>query len=446
MAVNHQKWYTYYNNCNDKLNSLLSNTTLYDKSVLIATKDVNHANFMFTKFVSIEQFYQYYCNTTFDNHMFYAILTTTQRFLYLDIDYKLESKLDKYEIRTLSKNIYDCLIKFVHTYGNQFEFKNNNNDWLIWNGSRNNKFSLHILNPQQLLNIKLQKTFALKFDSWLHINNKVPKQLRIDSCIYHSNYQLWRLPYCHNGDKNSVLVLQNSKLPLIKQFELSCMVNIPEKYKLNNKIINNIQKISTLSKNEIKVESLRYNHCIIQNLLQTNNIKPYKNHELIVKQHLCPISQQKHQNNTARIKLYYVTNTIMYCVFTCMKDTCREIMKQKYINLSHKWNYPWVIEHLIKINKLLIIEKVDTLLKKTFDTKILTFNKTAYSNAIIKTSKLRFNINNMLFSCFFTDDVIHSKCLKNALYMYSKNKTHYKYYSDEVTIYCNNCKIFINSS
>ena len=100
----------------------------------------------------------------------------------------------------------------------------------------------------------------------------------------------------------------------------------------------------------------------------------------------------------------------------------------------------------MKIDNLQVMKQIDTLLKKLFDNDTLQFNKNSYSNAIIKITKLQFNMNNMIFSCFFSNDVIHTKCLNNALYMYSKNKRHYKYYQSEVTVYCDKCKIFINSS
>ena len=456
MSVDKHKWYFYYNNSDDKINSLLSNITLYDKSVLIATK--KNDNFRFTKFADIKQFYRYYCNTTFNNHTYYAILTTSKRFIYLDIDYKLQKKLHNYQIKTLIANIYNNLKKFVLTYGSQFNINNNYNQWLIWNATRDNKFSLHILNSKQSLDIAILKSFAIQFNCWLHFNQKVPKNLKVDSCIYHANYQLWRLPNCHNGDTKSALLLYNSTMPLIKQFELSCMIDIAWDSGMSNtrsiesqKMINLASNNATINDNcdnyldERRIDVYSTNYPVIQNLLQTNNIKPYKNQELIVKKHFCPVSQQKHQNNTGRIKIFIISNSIVYYVYNCMKHTCRLIMQQKFINLSHKWHYPWVIEHFAKINNSQTIKQIDELIKKLFDDNVLQFRRNSYSNAIIKESKLRFNTNKMIFSCFLSNDVLHTQCLNNVLYMYSKNKQHSKYYKNEVTVYCNNCKIFFNS-
>ena len=135
----------------------------------------------------------------------------------------------------------------------------------------------------------------------------------------------------------------------------------------------------------------------------------------------------------------------MYYVYNCIKDTCRLIMQRKFINLSHKWHYPWVIEHFMKMDNSQTIKKIDKLIKNLFDDNILQFKKNSHSNAIIKKAKLQFNVNKLIFSCFLSNDVLHTQCLDNTLYMYSKNKEHYKYYKNEVIVYCNTCKIFINS-
>ena len=458
--------------------------TIYPQNVLIAQKKDNC--WIYAKFVTMDQFIKHYENCEITKRSFYAILTEESRYLYLDIDYKLSSYLSLTKHTLLISTIQKYLNKFVAIYGNKFGIKYKNSKWIIWDASRlsNNKkyfvdkFSLHIIDVGNILHYLDIKLFAEKFSYWLTKNNAIFDDCVIDNNIYHAGYQAWRLPYNHNGDKRALLKLYNQTMNLKDQFEINVMnklKNVESSYlnKLNlieNRITNKQytlvtkntlqQPISQLNKNSLTV--IEFNHIPINyvypNLIKLNQMihkklyiifgvcmpKKIKNYEYILTNHYCPILKGVHKRNSGRLLLLHIPNHINseHCVYICMDAVCRKRMKQLFICLSTKFKRPWLMYKLHNLNEKLLIE-LDTFIDLLINNNILIYNK-ENEQSIIKTNKLRFEQKNLIFSTYTNDKVIHKTCGLNNISLSYKHPTHRFINYGGLTLYCKNCKIFVN--
>ena len=68
--------------------------------------------------------------------------------------------------------------------------------------------------------------------------------------------------------------------------------------------------------------------------MKSNRIKS----EFRVRQHDYPIINQKHDNNAAGIKMIQMkmTDNVVYCQYVCIKETCRQIMENKFIYITQQ--------------------------------------------------------------------------------------------------------------
>ena len=483
--MQHIEWYPFFNNQNQDIDMVLTRKeTIYPQNVLIAQKKNNC--WIYAKFVTMDQFIEHYKDCDIKERTFYAILTDKTRYLYLDIDYKLSSYLSLTEHELLISTIQKYLNKFVAIYGNKFGIKYKNSKWIIWDASRlsNNKkyfvdkFSLHIIDVGNILHYLDIKLFAEKFSYWLTKNNAIFDDCVIDNNIYHAGYQAWRLPYNHNGDERALLKLYNQTMNLKDQFEINIMhklKNIESSYlnELNlieNKIAN---KQYTLAKNvtiqhpinqfcKSSLTIFQFNgipmNCIYPNLINVGQIihkklyimlgvnmhKKIKNYEYILTNHYCPILKGVHKRNSGRLLLLHIPNhsNSEHCAYICMDAVCRKRMRQKFICLSTKFKRPWLMYKLHNLDEKLLIE-LDTFIDLLINNNILIYNKES-EQSIIKTNKLRFDQKNLIFSTYINDKVIHNACGLNNISLSYKHSAHRFINYGGLTLYCKNCKIFVN--
>ena len=479
-------WYPFFNNQqkNEEL-VLIKNETIYPENILIAKK--TSTSWQYTKFGSIQKFMTYYTKCNIENKTFYSVLTNKTRYLYLDIDYKLETKLLIKDHKLLISTIKHHLNKFVVIYGRQFGIKHKQCNWIIWDGSRLHcsqkyfvhKFSLHIVDIGNMMHYLDIKLFAETFSFWLNNNNILSINCIIDNNIYHDGYQPWRLPYNHNGDKKSLLRLYENKMSLIEQFTINIMnkigniklVHLTKNKNLNNKISDRIHNKTTHSnhysditnyhlsiKNKpFKIPNIPKIYFYpnlqnpekkicnkIRNIFQISMPNKISNYEYILTQHYCPIIKKKHRRNSARLLLLHIPNTIdsEHCIYTCMDQDCRMIMKQQFINLTTTtFKRPWLIYNLHHLDEQILME-IDTFIDLLISTNILSYNNNQQS--IIKANKIKFNYSNIIFSTFIHDTVMHNKCKCNNMSLSYRSATHKYVKYGKITLYCRHCKTFIN--
>ena len=481
--MNNIKWYPFYNNPQKKKEFvLIRNETIYPHNVLIAKK--TKKTWLYTKFTSLNKFIKYFANCNLKDKKLYAILTSKTRYLYLDIDYKLDQKLSLIDHELLISTIEQHLKKFITIYGRQFGIKYQSCNCMIWDASRLsydktyfvNKFSLHIIDTDNVMHYLDIKLFAEKFSYWLMNNNVISNNCVIDTNIYHDAYQPWRLPYNHNGDIRSLLKLYNNKLDLFTQFQINTMANIQhietkqvtkQKLQINHK--KQIKLTQTNTINNIKTRGIASNLTLLklynipQIYLYPKLQKPTKRminkiseifkvcmptklikHEYILTNHYCPILKAKHKRNSGRLLLLHIPTQLNseHCVYTCMDEECRLIMKKKFITLSNKFVRPWLMYNLHQLQQQILIE-LDTFIDLLIKTHVLLYNQ-ENEQSIIKSSKLQFDDSNIVFSTFINDKITHNKCNHNNMSLSYRAKKHQYIQYGTLTLYCRQCKSFVN--
>ena len=86
---------------------------------------------------------------------FYTVLTSSARYLYLDIDYKWD--INDHCIRNTKIRLINIITRqlsqFISTYGIQFNMNVNNSNLIIWDATRSDKFSLHIIHNGYIMHV-----------------------------------------------------------------------------------------------------------------------------------------------------------------------------------------------------------------------------------------------------------------------------------------------------
>ena len=219
-------WYTHFNNSHSSLRkqTLIYNQTIYPKNLLIARKCAGN-KWLYGKCKSMTEFikYLYWCDK--HHRTFYAILTSTARYMYIDIDYKLKNAINAHIKTNLINNLISHLQQFIQSYGNYFGLTRTTK-LHIWDATRHNKFSIHIIDTNNIIHYKDNCMFSTCFKYWIHSNGIIPKECDVDTNIYHEKYQLWRLPFNHNGSIDSTLYLINEQMTVQSQLEITFMTNL----------------------------------------------------------------------------------------------------------------------------------------------------------------------------------------------------------------------------
>ena len=125
------EWYIVVSNQQENKDIVLTrNEITYPQNISIAKK--SNKSWLYSKFTSIHKFIECYTTCNMKERRFYAILTHKTRYLHLDIDYKLNTKLSLNEHKLLVSTIKKSLNKFVAIYGRQFGVKYKCIIWIFW--------------------------------------------------------------------------------------------------------------------------------------------------------------------------------------------------------------------------------------------------------------------------------------------------------------------------
>ena len=474
--VNTLKWYNFFNNkSQQKQKVLIKDQIIYPQNIIIAKK--NKTIWLYAKFISLKQFINYFLKTKKQDQTFYVILTHPTRYLYLDIDYKLSSKISIKKHNLSINDIIFYLQKFTRIYGYQFGINYYQSKWLIWDGSRfdNNKkfyydkFSLHIIDAGNIMYYLDIKNFADAFNKWLIKNYSINPECKIDTNIYHNKYQAWRLPYNHNGNINSVLKLYKNDINLHAQMSINIMNDIKMiskpylsinynmlkcKQKHNDTFYTVKNKQTITKRNIINIPNIYFydnttaiNYQTlntVQQIFKINDFDNFKNNEFIIHNHYCPILKNTHKRNSGRLAVLHIPKVINtdHCIYTCMDENCQNKIKQLYISLSTSFIRPWIIYGLQQLNNT-ILQELDIFINLLLKNNIL-LHKSNAKQQILKQNKIRLNKSNYIFSTYVHNNIIHEQCKNNDISISYKDITHPQIHYGRLTLYCRICKLFIN--
>ena len=416
----------------------------------------------------------FFNNSSKNDRSYYTILTTKSRYLYMDVDFKWNvMSADIYKQKQmLTIKIMEYLKQFMILYGYKFGIEYLNSNVYIWDATRTNKFSIHIIDAGNVMYYLDIKKFVNCFKYWLSINNKLDTQCNIDNNIYHNNYQLWRLPLCHNGKQTSTLYLINRELCLDEQFKLNFMNHlstykkefvsynliIPQRLHINKvKLKQDVNKSFLITeinnkhciKHQLQNNTSHINSICKRFMININNItQSIKNNELIIRKHYCPIIKRQHRNNTARIKFHekqLINNkSIAYYVYMCMNQECIDI--QQYVYCKYDcciFKRPWLISEFESIDFSILIE-LDNFIQKIFENNIITYKTHKNKHIIINTNKIRYNHKDYIMTTFFCSNIIHTKCNRNDISLSCKSTRHKYINYGRICLYCRKCSTFVN--
>ena len=467
----YQKWYDFFNNPRQPIYKvLIHDQSIFPGNVIIAKKNGTH--WSYTKFISLQHFINFFNNTIISQRTFYVILTEHSRYLYLDIDFKLNHKMSIQQHDQLICKLTHCLNKFTRIYGYKFGVKYYQTSWLIWDASRfdenekiyHEKFSLHIIDCGNVIHYLDIKNFAETFQYWLIKNDKINCNCRIDNNIYHNGYQAWRLPYNHNGNIKSYLTMYKKKMPLNEQMRVNTMIKaqilstkcISINHEHNSKRDLQICNLTTHLQTPVYNKSFNIQHHAcnvnisnkilqkIYNQFKITGFLNYKNNEYIIKRHYCPIKHQKHKSNSGRIKIIQMCNNdnFAYYIYTCMDSDCQRIIKKVYVSLSQCFNRPWLM-HGLQTLDITILHELDYFVHLLLQNEIIRLQSKS-NQLILKQHKLKLNLPTYLFTTFCHNHIQHTDCKGNDISISYKKTQHPQSHYGNMTLYCRNCKRFVN--
>lgn len=459
------KFYKYFKLGKDNTSKddiLIKNEIVKENDVLIAWR--NNGYFSFAKFFNVDHFINFYNNCTDKQKSFYAVFINDERYLYVDIDYKLIFPIDDNK----KKRLIYYLLHLLDTF-TQINIKCNTKNWLIWDATRNDKFSIHIINTDIILKCKVMHKFINVFKS--HAQEQIEKKFTfithkdkkfiVDTNVYAVNYQLWRLPLNHNGNLSSFLKLYNIKDEKIFDFKTQLKINlmnvIPKNLCIDIKFTKQ-QKLTHNNQNNQKLCLSNLKLCKYVKINQLNNVMTNifnNNYEIInmnsndnsyrIRKHYCPIAGREHKNNTGKIQLIhlqYMDKGLSYIKYLCMDEDC--VCKYQYHRIiNNDIIRPWIFRDVPFINKN-VLNEIDYMIDIMFKNNIITYKEQMLQFQIIKDNKICTTKKDIIFSTFFHDNIIHTKCGISNMSIYYRSKEHIRFYYGQATAFCHICQIYYN--
>ena len=459
-----RQWYSHYN-CTHSCPSsvLLRNITLYRHSIIIAVMN-KRSHIQYSQFNNVTQFMRFFQMADIENRSFYAVFRHPLRHPYMDIDYKLNHCMSQRNENKLINLLINKFKKFLEIHGYQYKIIYSKINILVWNASRNNKFSLHIIDSGHVIHISLIEKMIQHFNYLLAQNHLLPQLCTIDTNIYHNNYQLWRLPGCHTGNINSTLRLISHSIPFKQQLAINLMADTCSIAEIDTSALSTTNKILEISKsnqkqiqNSARIQRPINNNCYTQltpkirnqisNLFQTNIIQPYHN-EILLKHHLCPFAERKHKNNTARLDLLFLNNQpqFPYLLFRCMDSNCQLVYRSKYISLTPLWQHPWIISTILHISNITIpaLRKIDLFFTEAYKHKIIHRKPNTSASTVLLKNKIWEQKHDSIFTTFLDDKIVHTICGHSNMQFQYRN-TNNKYISfGPIALFCKSCHCFVN--
>ena len=434
-------YYHYYSN-NGRYNGrvLTMCESISPTDVIIAWRSNGNnsvkVSYLFFKFTSIKQFIDdCYKKLSEKFRRFYIVFTANVRCLYFDCDAYINdiTKMGDYTAIIINTIVARVKFKYINI---------TSGDIFIWHANRKIpngcKISLHIIFPTLWFTLDELKSYVLTVKQKVDMDlEKLNIMSGIDVNVYNRNYQLWRLPYNHSGNPESMMIAYSHKqLTLYEQFNINkCYKN--QTYRI----------LATLSSGKKTVHSkIRENIGYLLPLRHEIN-KLFGNIEYVrinefkyyIRGNTCPFSNRVHKGNGGIISIY--TNTYKYISFKCLDNSdCGKNIY--YISLTKDIHYPWLLDiqtlkYLNKTHK----SKLDTFLWRMIGSDILYRNK--FDNYEILIHKY--------IKCEYQQHYIHGilsqniKCVigHSSLELRFRKRTHvdWRFYRD-IVIYCGKCNKF----
>ena len=457
-----QKWYTSYNGYNT---SLCSNEDIIDTNIIIAKLVINNSlnnKYLFTKFYTTSDVVDYFRCCKDVNKKLYVVLRNKFRYLYIDVDYQTSNVLSQTEQTKLKYLIIKTINNYLDHNKNICKYTYNKQKWFVWSATRNNKFSLHCINTSIILPNDIIQQIIQNVNIILYARVDFPKQCKLDDKVYKTHYQLWRLPMCYKYNQDSQFKLITTPIiNITKQFEINFM-NFNQSTYLNTYTTNQTKTFKTKRNQKRYLDT--HNNCI--STLQTQpevavrnkiykifNITTLNKKDIngfILKDHICPIKNNPHRNNTARIKIIneYKPNT-SYVRYNCFDSDCQQQAQYIFITLSNVYKRPWLFNKM-DILSANLMKQLDDFIDDLLFNKVIHINNkcklkniTHNDNGIIEHKSLRWNDNNYTFTCFLKNNIIHTQCNNNALTLLLKKKSHKFACKGLFVMKCAQCKPMI---
>ena len=168
-------WYPYFNNkINASKDVLMRNENVYFSDIIVARMEKSKSP-QFAKLKNIDEFIKLYDSCSIDDRTFYAVFINNMRHLYIDVDYPLKHKLKFKAKNQLIIKIIKALNEFNYTYASKHKIKIHKQKWIIWDATRNDKFSLHMINNDVICDCAVMHDYIIKFDKWCKKNAIIPE-------------------------------------------------------------------------------------------------------------------------------------------------------------------------------------------------------------------------------------------------------------------------------
>ena len=448
-------WYKKFNETNNN-EALMENEIVEGDDIIIAKRYKEYNQWHFTKFSTLDEFVRFYKQTSKKQRTFLVVLRHNYRYIYLDIDYKLSTPLSQKQCKILRDSIIHCINKTYARHRIRFNFKQNNPLWYVWDATRPNKFSIHLICPHVVMHYERIKEFAILCNEKLHLSTSANINLKIDSLIYRKNYQPWRLPYNHTGNIQSELkLITPMNLTLYQQFDINCMNNTKVRTHANAPLVcipqikrDPIIFTECKQRNQRNINSISQDNLLnqVQKIFCFSTYSTNNKNEFIVRKNYCPIRKGTHTNNTARIAISNAPNcpNSCYYAFTCMDQRCQKKQHVVYGNLQSNWYRPWVMA-TINVTDTKILREIDNFINQLFLSKTIKSICDNNHHEILKPIAHRYNTPGYTFTSFFTTNIIHIICRHNDIAFHYKcrmNPNAIRY--GNTAIYCVKCKRYIN--
>lgn len=417
-------------------NSLMRNENIRRGNFIVAKK-TRAGTFEFYKYRDVRTFHDAYHDLPVRERRFYVVWTKQYRYLYLDIDYKRTQQEHKSVDDVCIKNCITKLNEFMARYRHQATGKNYMEEWYIWNASRVDKFSLHIINPSFILKVDKLKQMMIQFGLCIKQSGMFPVGLTIDPNVYTSSYQLFRLPMSRGGDVRSILTLTGRTTTLRRQLILHDMNSIDANYTEDVKVTHHVASTKsshvkhlyrhvppTTSVQPVCDAVVTADHANIQKAsvfgatwkLSTPWSRSRYRRQYKITHHICPIAHRMHKKNEGYVHCCTLkTNddvNVEYITYQCMDASCVACIFR--LSCDAELTQPWIFDDNdsgVAVDRVMM-QSVECLIRKLQDHEQINQLDATNKCSVLQTRKIRHVPG---FHTFFSQHIKHRDCATPSL-------------------------------
>lgn len=442
--------------------ALFRNENIRRGNFLVAQKKQTNQSdpsnlFEFSKYDNVHHFYAMYSKLEPHERTFYVVWTKKHRYLYLDIDYKWKES-QQHNVAYLIQRIIKTLESFIHINKHLSNKRNYQSNWYVWNASRCDKFSLHIINPSFILAVETMKDIMQQFVVYLKHNASFPNEMIIDLNVYTAAYQLFKLPLSYGKTADSELKLYNKTCTLDIQLTLHDMDNIRE----NHTCLGHQYQFPSIKTQYERNQTIRIKSVVINTKTidteRFSKIDAFGSHwkltyheqksdtkalfrQYKIAQHFCPIANRSHRSNEGYVHFYTIQTgskeeDIEYIEYKCMDEECRrQTFRHSFDKTIHQ---PWIFDNGSMMNRV-VLQHIEAMIQCLLKDGII-YNKNEVPNLLIlKRWKIQMQSIHPEFSTFFSDDIVHVKCKKPELYVVHNTQNNDQ--KNGASVRCLHCQI-----